>query len=275
MTPAANAWMFALSEQFTKINMKIKFTIIDYIIIILVICAVAFAFIHITSDDSSNIQKTAFDSSTLNKLPETYLNYYKDGKVVKVTVEGFNSSTGEEVTVNGTVKWVDEGSSVRVLIETANGTYITGLYKNTPYADIYIKTISIESDNSVYENLTEFKIKPQNITSLNDLNRNLSNSDYEISTTITTDSIDTKKIQEIENKLLSDNKRVSIKSSNSELTNQIIISKANSQNLDAGNSILGSINGITAEITLRVYNCSDSELNNIKNSYEVTNIRNF
>ncbi len=275
MTPAANAWMFALSEQFTKINMKIKFTIIDYIIIILVICAVAFAFIHITSDDSSNIQKTAFDSSTLNKLPETYLNYYKDGKVVKATVEGFNSSTGEEVTVNGTVKWVDEGSSVRVLIETANGTYITGLYKNTPYADIYIKTISIESDNSVYENLTEFKIKPQNITSLNDLNRNLSNSDYEISTTITTDSIDTKKIQEIENKLLSDNKRVSIKSSNSELTNQIIISKANSQNLDAGNSILGSINGITDEITLRVYNCSDSELNNIKNSYEVTNIRNF
>ncbi|MBQ6099112.1 MAG: adhesin [Methanobrevibacter sp.] len=255
--------------------MKIKFTIIDYIIIILVICAVAFAFIHITSDDSSNIQKTAFDSSTLNKLPETYLNYYKDGKVVKATVEGFNSSTGEEVTVNGTVKWVDEGSSVRVLIETANGTYITGLYKNTPYADIYIKTISIESDNSVYENLTEFKIKPQNITSLNDLNRNLSNSDYEISTTITTDSIDTKKIQEIENKLLSDNKRVSIKSSNSELTNQIIISKANSQNLDAGNSILGSINGITDEITLRVYNCSDSELNNIKNSYEVTNIRNF
>ena len=59
--------------------MKIKFTLIDYLIIILVICAVIFAFIHITTDDSSDIKKTAFDASTMNKLPETYLNYYKDG----------------------------------------------------------------------------------------------------------------------------------------------------------------------------------------------------
>lgn len=34
-----------------------KFTIIDYIIIIIVIGAILFAFIHITSDDTSNIQK--------------------------------------------------------------------------------------------------------------------------------------------------------------------------------------------------------------------------
>lgn len=95
--------------------MKIKFTLVDYIIIILVICAVIFAFIHITTDDSSNIQKTAFDSSTINKLPETYLNYYKDGHIVKATIEGFNSTNGNKTTLNGTVKWVDEGSTVRVL----------------------------------------------------------------------------------------------------------------------------------------------------------------
>ena len=32
-----------------------KFSLVDYIIIILVICAVVFAFIHITSDDSSHV----------------------------------------------------------------------------------------------------------------------------------------------------------------------------------------------------------------------------
>ena len=254
--------------------MKKRFTLIDYLIIILVICAVAFAFIHITSDDSSNIQKTAFDASTMNKLPETYLNYYKDGMIVKATVNGFNSSTGEEVDINGTVKWVDEGSSVRVLIETDNGTYLCGLYRNTPNADIYIKTISIESDGSVYPNLCEFKIKPMNVNSLNDLRKNISNCDYDLSTGISLDSLDAIKIQEIENKILSGNKRTSIKNTN-ELSNQIILLKANDENLNDGNSILGSINGITDEITLRIYDCGDGELNNVKNNYEVTNIRQF
>ena len=253
--------------------MKKRFTIIDYIIIILVIGAVAFAFIHITSDDSSNIQKTAFDSSTMNKLPETYLNYYKDGFIVKATVNGFNSSTGEEVTVNGTVKWVDEGSSAKVLLETDNGTYLCGLYKNVHDADIYIKTISIETDGSVYPNLYEFNIKPMNITSLNDLNKNLTGN-YEISASISVDSLDTIKLQEIENKILSNNKRLSIKTT-TDFTNQIVLSKANGQNLNDGNSVLGNINGVTDEITIRIYNCSDSELDNVKNNYEVINIRNF
>lgn len=253
--------------------MKKRFTLIDYLIIILVIGAVAFAFIHITSDDSSNMQKTAFDSSTMNKLPETYLNYYRDGSIVKATVNGFNSSTGEEVTVNGTVKWVDEGSSVKVLLESDNGTYLCGLYKNVGNADIYIKTISIETDGSVYPNTYEFKIKPMQISSLNDLNKNLSGN-YEISTSVSLDSLDSTKIQEIENRILSNNKKLSIKATN-ENPNQIVISKADAKNLNDGNSILGNINGITDEITLRIYNCSDSELNNVKNNYEVTNIRNF
>ena len=253
--------------------MKKRFTLIDYLIIILIICAVAFAFIHITSDNSTNIQKTAFDSSTMNKLPETYLNYYKDGLIVKATVNGFNSSTGEEVTLNGTVKWVDEGSSVKVLLETDNGSYLCGLYKNVANADIYIKTISIETDGSVYPNLCEIKVKPMNITSFNDLNKNLSGN-YEISTSVSLDSIDTTKIQEIENKILSKDKRSSIKATN-ELLGEIIISKATGDNLNDANSILGPFNGITDDITIRIYNCSDKELNNVKNNYEVTNIRNF
>ena len=70
--------------------MKLKFTIIDYIIIILVICAIVFAFIHITTDDSSDLQKTAFDESTISKIPDTYLKYYKDGLIVNATLEGYN-----------------------------------------------------------------------------------------------------------------------------------------------------------------------------------------
>lgn len=252
-----------------------KFTIIDYIIIILVICAIVFAFIHITSDDSSKIQKTAFDATTINKLPETYLNYYKDGKIVKATIKGFNATNGEEITLNGTIKWVDESTTVKVLIESDNKTNLAGLYKNTPNADIYINTISIESDGSKYENLKEFTIKPENITSLNDLNKNLTGMDYEISTTISVDSVDSVKIQDMENKINSHGKRLSIKTLSTELSNQILLEKSNDQNLKDADSTLGPVNGLTDTIKLRVYNCSENDANLIKNNYEVTNIQTF
>lgn len=255
--------------------MKIKFTLVDYIIIILVICAVIFAFIHITTDDSSNIQKTAFDSSTINKLPETYLNYYKDGHIVKATIEGFNSTNGNKTTLNGTVKWVDEGSTVRVLIESNNNTYLAGLYKNVPNADIYIDKISIETDGSVYENLTEFSVNAKNITSLNDLRKNITNANYDISTTIATNPINNGKMQELENVISMHNKRLAIKTTTAEFENQLIITKADKQTLDDGNSVLGNVSGVTEKITIRIYNCSDSDMQNIKNNYDVINIRNF
>ena len=252
-----------------------KFTIIDYIIIILVICAIAFAFIHITSDNSSNIQKTAFDASTINKIPSTYSDYYKDGYVVKTTVDGFNSSNNEEVTVNGTVEWVGEATSggVNVLIDSENETYLAGLYKDVPNADIYIKTISLETDGSKYENLTEFTITPEKITSLNDLSKNLTGYDCEISTAISLESIDSLKAQEISNKLFSNNKRLSINIDPS--YNHILLEKATVKNIDDANSVLGNINGMTDIITIRVYNCSESQMEQIKNNYNVTNIRNF
>lgn len=253
--------------------MKLKFTIIDYIIIILVICAVIFAFIHITSDDTSTIQKTAFDSSTANKIIDTYSNYYKDGYIVKATLNGFNSTNGEEVTINGTVKWVDDGNIAKILVQSENETYLTGLYKNVKNADVYMDKISLESDGSKYQNLKEFTIKPQQITSLNDLVKDLNGSDYEISTTISLDSVDSTKIQEIENKIESHNKRLSIKSNDN--NNQLILTQSDKQNIEDGNSVLGSFNGITDEITIRIYNCSDDQLNAVKENYDVVNIRNF
>ena len=83
------------------------------------------------------------------------------------------------------------------------------------------------------------------------------------------------KITEIENEINSHNKRFAIKTATNEIINQIIVSKADKQNIEDGSSILGSINGLTEGIKIRVYNCSDTDLNNIKNNYEVTNIRTF
>lgn len=257
--------------------MKIKFTLIDYIIIILIIIAIAFAFIHITTDDSSDIQKTAFDASTINKIPDTYSNYYKDGYIVNATVDGFNASTGERTTINGTVNWIgnDGGTDVKILIESNNKSYLAGLYKSVPEADIYIDKISLETNHSTYPNLVEIKTNPENISTINDLNKNLSSNNFEISTTISLNSINLMKIQEITNNINSHDKRVAIKTPSSGLGNELILEKANKQTLNEANSVLGNIHGLTDEITIRIYDCNESQLDHIKKNYDVKNIRIF
>ena len=254
-----------------------KFTIIDYLIIILAICAIAFAFIHITSDDSNSIQKTAFDSSTINKMSNTHSDYYKEGYIVKTTLKGLNSSNNDEVTVNGTVKWIgnDNVGNLKVLIGADNTTYLAGLYKDVKDSDIFIDTITLEVDGSKYDNLVEFTIAPEKITSLKDLCKNLTGYDCEISTIISLDSLDAIKLQEIYNKISSQDKKFSIKSLNSITDNQLSIEKASVQNINEASRILGNINGVTGKITIRVYNCSDSQLEQIKNNYNVTNIKKF
>ena len=258
--------------------MKIKFTLVDYIIILLVICAIAFAFIHIATDDSSDLQKTAFDESTLGKIPDTYLKYYRDGYVVKSTVEGFNSTNGEKVTVNGTVVWEDDnnGGDLKLLIESGTETYLAGLYKNVPNADIYIDQVSLESDGEKYKDLCEVKVKPEEITSLKDLTDKIpEDANYELSTSLAIDSLSSRDVQKITNKLLDNDKRISFKTSNSDRDNQIIITKATKQDLNDINSILGEIDAITDEITIRIYDCNDSQLDEITKNFEVKNIRNF
>ena len=258
--------------------MKIKFTLVDWIIVILLICAVAFAFVHITSDDSSSVEKTAFEGSTLNKISEKYLSYYKDGLIVTSTVNGFNSTSGEEVSQRGTIIWEDDdgGSDVKILLKTENGTYMLGTYKNTPNADIYIDTLSLEVDGKKYSNLTEVVLKGRNITSLNDLVSNIpNNTDFEITTRLTIDSLDYNKAQEISNIIDSNDKRFAIKTTNQENEKQLVIVRANNNTIGYGDSVLGDFNGISDEITIRIYNCSDSQLNAIKNNSDVLKIRKF
>lgn len=255
-----------------------KLSLVDYIIIIAVICAVIFAFIHITTDDSANIEKTAFDASTISKMSDTYFPNYQDGKIIKATVDGINATNGEPVSINGTVVWFEDtgGANVRLLIESENGTYLVGLYKTVPEADIYINTISLETDGSKYEHLVEFHINPENVTSLNDLVDGIpENTDYEISTRISTDSVESTKMQQASNYMDSQDKKSPIKAMTNNLGTQIVITKAKENNIKDFNSVLGNVSGITEEITIRVYNCSDSQMNAIKNNYDVLSIRNF
>lgn len=258
--------------------MKIKFTLVDYIIIILVICAVIFAFIHLTSDDSDNTQKTAFDESTVNKIPDVYLRYYKDGFKVTSTVEGFNATTGERTTLHGDVIWEDEngGADVKLLIKTDNGTYLTGLYRYNPYADIYIDHISLESNGEKYKDLVEVTAEPKKINSLKEITNAISNdTDFEVTTKVSLDSIDSNLMQEITNNLINHSKRISIKTAASDMDDQIIIKKATKENINDADPILGGIDGTTDLITIRIYNSSDSQIKAIKDNYNVVNIRNF
>ena len=161
------------------------------------------------------------------------------------------------------------------LIESNNSTYLAGLYKSVPEADIYIDKISLETDGSTYPNLVEIKANPENITSINDLNKNISNCDFEMSTTISLNQFDIVKLQEIQNIINSNDKRVAIKAPNVGVCNSLILENANKETLDISDSVLGNINGLSEEITIRVYNCSDSQLEQIKSSYDVANIRTF
>ena len=258
--------------------MKKRFTLVDYAIIILVICAVIFAFIHITSHEDTVNEKTSYDSSTLNKIAEKYLTYYRQGYIVNTTVNGYNATDGKAVTLTGTIKWLDDdkGSNVKALVNSNGKNYIVGLYNHVPNADVYINSMTLEMNGEKYSNLTDIKVNPKNITSINDLVSGISNdTQYEITTTISMDSLESTKLQEIANTLFGNDGRISFKGLNNGPNNQINVVRATSTEISQVGPILGNFNGITNEITIRIYNCSDYDIDNIKNNYNVTNIQKF
>lgn len=258
--------------------MKRRFTFVDYAIIILVICAIVFAFIHITSDDDSASESTSYDSSTLNKIVEKYLTYYRQGYIVNTTVHGYNATDGKPVTLSGNIKWMDDdrGSNVKALVNSNGSDYIVGLYNHVPNADVYINSMTLEINGDKYSNLTEIKVNPKNITSINDLYSGISNdTEYELTTTIAIDSLDSTTLQKISNMLFQNDERISFKSSNNGPINQINIIRATNTELSQVNPIIGEFSGITNEITIRIYNCSDNDINTIKDNYDVYNIQKY
>ena len=87
-----------------------KITIIDILIIICIIGAVGFAIYHITDDDSTKASATSFDYSTNPKMLETYLDYYKEGKIVTSEIVGTDAKSGEKIELNRRVLWKSECS---------------------------------------------------------------------------------------------------------------------------------------------------------------------
>ncbi len=254
-----------------KPNLK-GFTIIDILIIICVIAAIGFAIFHVASDNSDNVISTSFDSSTNNKILEKYLDYYKDGKIIKSKVAGTNSTSGKEVEIEGNVNWVGEDGdgNVKILLERNGEKILAGLYKDAPDADIYYDKISLETTGEKYSDLKDIKIQAMTINSIEDLVSNIpKDTKYEISTDLSISSLDNLDYQNLCNKLKSNKKQSIVLNQNGKTLN---INRADQTDMNLANSVLGEFDGQTSEITLRVYNCSDNTLKSIKDNYKVIKV---
>ena len=79
------------------------------------------------------------------------------------------------------------------------------------------------------------------ISSLKELTNKLPDgANYDITTTLSVDSLNSKDLQKITNKILEHSKRESIKTS--DYDNEIILKKASKENLKDADSVLGNIN---------------------------------
>ena len=230
-----------------------KITIIDILIIICIIGAVGFAIYHMADDDSSNASATSFDYSTNPKILETYLDYYKNGNVVTSTIVGTDAKTGEKVEVKGKVLWLGETEKekVNVLIDDNGKKLLAGFYKDVPNADLFIDSISLESNGDTYRNVKDITVAPKEITNLNDLINEMPNgSNCEISTSIAMDNLDSVKYQKLLNALYENKKPCIVMNGES---NVLEINRANKTDLKTASEILGDFNGQTSQIKIRTY----------------------
>jgi hypothetical protein len=231
-----------------------KITIIDILIIICIIGAAGFAIYHMADDDSLNASATSFDYSTNSKILETYLDYYKNGNVVTITIVGTDAKTGEKVELNGKVLWLGESENekINVLLDNNGKPLLAGFYKDVPNADLFIDSISLESNGDTYKNVKDISVAPKEIGNINDLISEMPNgSQCEISTSIAIDNLDGVKYQKLLNALY-DNKKPCIVM-NAE-TNVLEINRANKTDLKTASEILGDFNGQTSQIKIRTYN---------------------
>ena len=246
-----------------------RLTVIDILIIICIIGAVGFAIFHMADDNSANASATSFDLSTKNKILENYLNLYQDGNKVTSTVVGTESNTGEKVELRGNVLWLGESQheKINILLDDNGEKVLAGFYKDAPNADIYIDQVSLETNGETFSNITDFQIAPKEIKSLDDLISEIPiESDYEISTTLALDNLDSVKYQKLSN-ALNNNKKPSIILNDE--GNALEINRADKTDLDIANHILGDFDGQTSQIQIRIYNSTEEDLNAIQSSFKV------
>lgn len=249
-----------------------KITIIDILIIVCIIGAVGFAVYHMADDDSSNASATSFDISTKNKILENYLNLYQDGNKVTSTLAGTDSHTGEKIELKGNVLWIGESEheKINILLEDNGKSVLAGFYKDVPNADIYIDQVSLETDGDTYANITDFKVAPKEINTLNDLVSGIpKDCEYEISATIALDELDNVKYQKLLNALYNNKKPCIVLN---EEGNALEINRANKADLDIANHILGEFNGQTSQIQIRIYNSTSDDSKAIESDYNVLSI---
>lgn len=254
-----------------KIGFLNKITIIDILIIICIIGAVGFAVLHMADDDSSTATATSFDSSTKGKILDTYLNHYKDGNKVTSTVVG-SKNNGEKVELHGKVLWLgeSENENINILLEDNGEEMLTGFYKNNPNADIYIDQISLETNGDTYSKVTDFKLAPKEINSINDLTSKIPDgTEYEITAGIAVDDLDSIKYQKLINALNNNKKPCLILNTGNSV---IELTRANKTDLDLANHILGDLKGQTGPIQLRIYNSTDNISESIQTNFNVLSI---
>ena len=152
-----------------KPNFLNKLTIIDLLIIICVIGAAGFAIYHMADDSPSSASATSFDYSTNPKILETYLDYYKNGNVVTSTIVGTDASTGEKLELSGNVLWLGESEKekINVLIDNDGKQLLAGFYQDVPNADIFIDSMSLETNGDTYDNIKDISVAPKEINNLN------------------------------------------------------------------------------------------------------------
>ena len=246
-----------------------KITIIDILIIICIIGAIGFAVFHMVDDDSSKATATSFDLSTKNKILETYLNHYQSGNKVTSTLAGTKSNTGEKVEMKGKVLWLGEtdNEKINILLEDDGKEMLAGFYKDTPYADIYIDQVSLETNGASYANITDFMVAPKEIKSLDDLISRIPNgTEYEISTTLATEDIDSVKYQKLINGLTNNKKPCMTLNDNG--NNVLEINRANKTDLEIANHILGP----KSQIQIRIYNSTNDDSIDIQSNFNVLSI---
>lgn len=256
-----------------------QLTIIDILIILFIIGAVVFAFMQ-TGEDEDKSESISFDSSTLNKFAEKYLSFYQEGKIVKTHLGGYNASSGKYQEISGTVIWADDnkGNNVKVVIDVDGDSdskpVLATLYKDIQDADIYIEHITLETSGEKYKNVSEIEINPQNISTLDELSNKIgNNTNYTISTKIAIDEKNSKIFQELSNELFLNTRKTSIRPVSDNIYDQISLIMAGKRELDIASEILGTINGQTATITIRIYNSTDEEIKAIEESFDVVNVK--
>lgn len=252
-----------------------KLTIIDIIIIVVIILGVCVAVLHI-SPVSNQSDSSTYDSSTIDKVNQKYLSLYNEGFITKTKIDGMNSSNGENVSVEGTIIWCDDNNNnknLRILVDDDGNKIFAGTYKYNPNADVYINQMTLESDGDKY-NITELTLSPIDINNFKTLTKGIENyNNYEITTTISLNDIDAISYQNILNAEISSTKKPCITISSNDKIIRVV--RANNKDIKLADDNYKSFEGKTEPIKIRIYNCTDDELNEIKTNFNVTNIRYF